>query len=211
MTIYEKFIKGRFSGQDVHVVGSGPSLYGFDYSFFKGRRVIAINHAYKETEHDFKVFNDSNFVRREDPEAVNVTLSLCPKSVYKPSERVINYHAVPFRFTPHPGDVYGKGESGCTALCIAIQGGARRIFLWGLDYTFASLGSGELLHHSTAGKYAHRMNSPADKAYYDNARFRFEVFKNFDNIFNCSDISILNQFPKLSMSEVIDKLREPGG
>ena len=47
MLDYPEFIKDRFKNSEVHIVGSGPSLIGFDYSKLEGKRIITINHAYK--------------------------------------------------------------------------------------------------------------------------------------------------------------------
>ena len=67
---YPAFIRNYFKNSEVHIVGSGPSLIGFDYSKLSGKRVITINHAYKLVKSEFTVFVDKDF-KNEDPEIIN--------------------------------------------------------------------------------------------------------------------------------------------
>ena len=51
----------RFKDYEVHIIGSGPSLIGFDYSTLKNKRVITVNHSYKLIKSEFTVFIDKEF------------------------------------------------------------------------------------------------------------------------------------------------------
>jgi hypothetical protein len=46
-SITEVLKNGEWAGEECFIVGSGPSLKGFDYSNLSGRRVIACNEAYR--------------------------------------------------------------------------------------------------------------------------------------------------------------------
>lgn len=191
---YLDFITGRFSGRDVHIIGSGPSLTAFDYSYFQDKTVIAVNHAYKKVAFDFKVFSDRSFVRKEDPACIDNGLSLCPKRAHPETDKVINFE-YSSQFSSQPGQVYGMGSSGLVALTIALQGTASRVFLWGFDYTF-QVKDGQTIHHATQGEFFHRVTQPTQKVIYETVIPRFRVYP-ADRVFNMSPESAIPYFPKL--------------
>lgn len=191
---YLDFITGRFSGRDVHIVASGPSLAGFDYSYFQDKTVIAVNHSYKKTPFDFKVFSDRSFVRKEDPASIDNGFSLCPAKAHGETDKVINF-AYSSQYQEEPGPVYGMGSSGLVALTIALQGGASRVFLWGYDYTF-QVKDGQTVHHATQGEFMHRVTQPAQKVIYETVIPRFRVYP-ANRVFNMSPESAIPYFPKL--------------
>ncbi len=138
---YPEFIKDRFAGEEVHVVGSGPSLVGFDYSRLKGKRVIAINNAYKLVEHDFCLFTDRGFARRESPEVVEETTCVSIFDADFPGHIVYRYadgdggRANQFQLDPAKG-LWHRSSSGSLGLCAALQGGANKVYIYGFDCRF---------------------------------------------------------------------------
>lgn len=192
---YVEFITGRYAGKTVHVVGSGPSLTGFDYSRLRGKVIIPINHAYKQVpQFDIKVAIDGNFFTREDKEAINAGLSLCPAHACR-DPRVINFRMAS-HFSLEPGPVYAYGSSGLAAVTVALQGGAEKVVLWGLDYCYDN---GR--HHATQGLYNHSQGEGREHIYGAQVS-KFAVFP-ADKILNASPISRLECFQKVSIDDAL--------
>lgn len=193
---YEDFITGRYAGKVVHVVASGPSLRGFDYSKLSGKTIIAVNHAYKEVPNfDVKVGLDKTFFTREDPQAIGRGWTIAPPHAVRDHTQVIN-----FRMTAHfdinPGPVYSYGSSGLAALTVALQGGAERVVLWGFDYCFL-----DGVHHSTQGKYVHSQGDGHEHVFSAQVS-KFIVFP-AEKIVNASLNSGIPYFEKVSHADAI--------
>lgn len=193
---YVEFITGRHTGKTVHVVGSGPSLAGFDYSRLSGKAIIAINHAYKEVPtFDFKVALDRGFFTREDPQAVGRGFTLAPAHAER-HPQVINFRMAS-HFSTEPGPVYAYGSSGLAALTMALQAGAERVVLWGYDYRHA-----DGVHHATQGKYKHSQGEGREHILTAQVS-KFAVFP-VDKIVNASADSALPYFRKVSIDEALN-------
>ena len=211
------WITGYFSGQDIFIVGSGPSLVGFDFGRLGGRKTIAINHAYKYLESDILVFNDKNFLREDNCRCMNHSNIVCSVStgllpVTHDSGRKIS---VFFSREKIPSDkpedgLYKNRGSGLTALNLAQLSGAKRIFLLGYDYRFYS-GSeagrsspqrGDSWSHFDNGLVQHYRSDPKDESRFTEVIKCFDAF-NPANIFNLSLGSGLYQFPKVNMDDVL--------
>ena len=128
---YPEYIRNRFKNKEDHIVASGPSLIGFDYSKLKGKKVIAVNNAYRKVDAEYCVFVDRTFIDNEAPEVV--------KDVVCVSRKIIDYpHIKDFKFSdrfqmdPEKG-VYNRRSSGVSAITTALQGGAKKIYLYGFD------------------------------------------------------------------------------
>jgi len=207
---YPDFIKDRFKNSDVHIVGSGPSLIGFDYSKLRNKKVITINHSYKLISSEFTVFIDKEFYK-EDPYVFNqITLSRFD-CIPKPT---IGFNmAKEFSMNPEDG-VYPRRNknSGLSAICIALQGGADKIFLYGFDHKFFNLeqakiiaeynkfpgeidGDRETWAHSTSGKFNHTRETPNIAETFKSIISFFEVFPS-EKIFNMSPFSAIPYFKK---------------
>lgn len=217
MVPYSDYISNRFSWQDVHVVASGPSLIGFDYSRFNGCNVIAVNHVHKLIDfnqaHGFVVFNDNQFLV-EDPDFLQLGCPVvCAEQVIIPDERV----DAKFKFADRFGfdsesGVFGRSSSGIAALSIALQSGAGRIFLWGFDYRFLNklellkaarmnnasdgifeqiLDGGDYQGHSTSGVFKHSMDSINDEFCFIQTTKYFSEFIDYHNIVNMSPFSAI--------------------
>ena len=203
---YPDFIKDRFKNQEVHVVASGPSLIGFDYNRLKGKKVIAINHAYKLVDHDFCVFTDKGFCLREDPEVLKKTVCV---SRYNPDALSIIAFQYAKNFTMDPADgVWHRRSSGSIGVCTALQGGASKVFMYGIDCKFlspqeanqaAAINGGNvkvfkhIYGHSTTGIFNHPRDEEKDElTFSDNIKF-FAAFPK-DKIINMSAFSAIPYF-----------------
>lgn len=206
---YPEFITDRYRDQVVHVVGSGPSLTAFDYSYFRGRNVIAVNHAYKLTPHDFCVFIDRDFPTREDPEIFKKTWTVSRHDI--PGVRTGFKMSKTFSLDPAAGVYPQKVKSaGASALTIALQAGPARIYLWGFDCRFlspaevrractlngapAAIVPDQPRGHSTSNVFPHRRDTPEHEGSFTNTVQVFEPFPR-DRVFNCSEFSALPFFP----------------
>ena len=140
---YPEYISGMFEGEEVHVVGSGPSLVGFDYGRLKGKKVIAINNAYKLVPHEFGVFTDKGFARRESPEVIKETTCVTRFDNEFPNHIVFEFadgrdgRADRFQLDPAKG-VWHRSSSGSIGICAALQGGASNVYIYGFDCRFFS-------------------------------------------------------------------------
>lgn len=210
---YVEFITDRYKDKIVHVVASGPSLTGFDYSFFDNKNVIAVNHSYKLTKHDFVVFTDKSFPKTEDPEIIYKTTCL---SIFNPlytSIIPINLQQY-FSLSPKMG-VYCKGNSGVVALTIALQSAARKVYLHGFDFCGFDRGKLEKVLltngsqtpldsnyalHSTDGVFEHRYKTAKHENLFTS---KIRLFAQFPKgkIFNCSEFSAIPYFDKLNWWE----------
>lgn len=148
------FIYDFFTGEDVFIVGSGGSLYGFDYSRLNGRRVIAVNHAYKFCLHDLLVHYDRGFL---DEAGFGTGIHQHPSYVLsgkdvgvRGMERVGLFKRA-YRVTERIEDGLfmsdsindGKqpikpSSSVLPAINAALIGGAKRVFLLGCDGRYLS-------------------------------------------------------------------------
>lgn len=217
MTSYPDFIKGRFAGGDVHVIASGPSLYGFDYSFFKNKTVIAVNHAWKVSNHKFVVFMDRHFAVTESPGVTEQTVCLTRKL---PNIKSIQFNDTRiFTYDPEHG-VYCRQSSGVSALTVAVQSGASKIFLWGFDSRFfspeemrdvAKYNGAEIMPgnkyygHSTADDFLHTREDVKHKHIYRNMIELFNAFPHEvrSRVVNMSPWSAIEVFKKESLRELV--------
>ena len=192
---YVEFITNKFLGKTVHCVGSGPSLSEFDYSILRGKTVIPLNHAYKKVpQFVFKVGIDKNFYRREDTNAENVGLTLCPALALQ-HPKAINFKMAAV-FMETPGPVYAFGSSGLAGLTIALQGGARRVILWGFDYCYLN---GR--HHATQGEFTHCQGEGREHVF-ASAKSKFSVFPR-ERVFLATP-SALPYFEKISINDALN-------
>lgn len=214
---YPEFIKDRFKNSDVHIIASGPSLIGFDYSALKNKRVITINHAYKLVNSEFTVFIDKEFYK-EDPDIANqFTLS---RHDCDPKPSIGFNMSKEFSMNPENG-VYPRmnKNSGLSAICIALQGGAEKIYLCGFDHRFFNSEQAKIIAeyngnkiddnketwaHSTTGKFNHTRETPNIEETFKNIIPLFEVFPK-EKIFNMSPFSAIPYFIK---PEIPDKYKK---
>jgi len=191
MSNYKDFITNRYSGKDVYVVASGPSLYDFDYSKLGDKIVIAVNHAYKLVDADCVVFNDKSFLERECPEVIEHKNCLSRFHKNKPIIPITFSN----RFSYNIADgVYTGKSSGAAALTVALQGGASKVYLLGFDYCSMIINDKYYLH-STDDKFNHRHKTNKSEYIF---RSVINLFKQFpeDKIINCSNISKLPYFER---------------
>ena len=211
---YPDFIRDRFKDEEVHVIGSGPSLYGFDYSKLAGCRIITVNHAYKLIRPEFNVFLDSNFYNREDPQVWDNVMCMTRERhilVDRPQtsrDHVLFKRATFYSDNPDTG-VYSPSLSGSCALTAALHSGARLVRIYGFDCTvFDAAMMREVAEnagvdppperpyvHSTSGKFNHMRDDVKDRKIFED---KIKLFSKYptDRVVNMSPWSAIPYFRK---------------
>lgn len=199
-----EWLTGFFRGDDVYIVGGGPSLAGFDFSRLDGRRVIATNNAIEDVKNpDILLFVDEYFVNqlRNDiginPYSVPYRILAGPSTKLKKEHPVyIFYEAT--AISKNPSNLFSITHSGSAAINAAIIGGAERIFLLGFDMKFYN---GMSHYHST--RRAHRHDGSQNEERYRKKIHLYEKYYQFKNIFNLSHDSALTGFNRMSLDDVL--------
>lgn len=133
-------------GETVAILGGGPSLKTLDLSLLRGKRVIAVNCAYKLGRFDAVFFGDGAFVQRHAPDlpwydALRVTR--CREYLDQDWVRVVPQAERPSELNDWPMQIEGisidpsvicwNSSSGGCAVNLATLLGAKRIVLLGYD------------------------------------------------------------------------------
>lgn len=195
------WIKDCFKGDDVYIVGGGPSLFGFDFARLDGRRVIAINHSYRYCKPEILVFLDGKF-KSESAAMGHDLYTMSFKIVAGPSSgmknqgncTIVQMAQAP---TNNPATMYGRAQSGLVAINLAIIGSARKIFLLGFDAKFKN-GMGHFYSH----EWQHTMDGKEDQ--YKKMARCYNAYRNYKNIFNCCLDSGIDAFKKISIEQALE-------
>lgn len=205
-----------FENERVFVVGSGPSLTGFDFSRLDGEKVIAINHTYRLTKHDLHCFYDASFLEEAklagyDPRT-HVSKVLCKRDlVVPPATNVIEFRRASCITQRFKDGLYMGFSSALPAINAALIYGAREVLLLGIDCRFFTaddvreaarlngnpsaaadvLRGADFAHHVTQQSVAHTMNTREKEGKYLQMARQFEAFKGYP-VFNLSPLSALS-------------------
>jgi hypothetical protein len=195
-----EWIRNYFKGDDVFIVGGGPSLFGFDFSRLDGRRVIAINHSYRYCKPEILVFLDGKF-KREAAEMGHDLYEMPFKIVAGPSSGMKNQGnctvvQIAQKPSMNPGVMYGRAQSGLIAINVAIIGGARNIYLLGFDAKFNN-GIG----HFYSKDWKHTMDDREHQ--YAKMAHCYNNYKEYQNIFNCNPDSGIIAFKKITIGQAL--------
>jgi hypothetical protein len=128
-------------GEDVFVVAGGSSLKDFDFSKLKGRRVVAVNRSIYKVDADIVCFLDAEMAaefRKKFPDFPDGWKTRIVAGHYGgvyPSRNVTVVrisNMMPRAASPH-GPMVGRASSAQLGISCAIVGGARKIYLLGVD------------------------------------------------------------------------------
>ncbi len=143
-----RWLWGMFPGQDAFVVGTGPSLSGFDFTRLKGKLTIALNDAVKAPGFDpqFHIFCDVGIWHRyRDMKDYPVrTAMVCQPRARKNFQRHqacnfddqiwhFNHVSVAAQCKVENDDLFVARTVATGGIMLAWKLGARRIFLLGVD------------------------------------------------------------------------------
>lgn len=125
-----------WAGQDIFIIGGGPSLREFDWSLLAGRNTIGCNNAFQlgETVCGVCIFGDYKFWLRMESELAkfkNAVVTNCPRLSCECPNWLIHMPRVRVGLPRNKLGWYGN--TGASAINLALILGARRIFLLGFD------------------------------------------------------------------------------
>lgn len=202
------WIPNYWDGKDVFILGSGPSLYGFDFNRLKGKKSIACVHTIDYSPHsEFMVMLDTSAYIgfRQKPGKGAPYHTIAPEGVCAPRGMLTPGRSVTrlktgkkFSYDILNDGAYGRFSSGYYATSIAIAMGAARIFLLGHD---ACEHNGRMHFYDTMKVKKEWPRGAHDK--YETFAHGWKAFAKVGNIYNCSDISKVDVFPKMSIDEAL--------
>ena len=124
-------------GGECFILGGGPSLRGFDIEQLKGRRVIAVNNAYKMANWiDVMFFGDCRWWNVHAKNLLNfagLKVTTCAQHLDKPGIKVIKKRNSPTGISNDRGIVTWNLSSGACAINLAVHFGVKSIVLLGYD------------------------------------------------------------------------------
>jgi hypothetical protein len=196
-----------WSGQTVVIVASGPSAGLVDLTPCRDRaRTIAVNRSYELAPWaDMLYACDLAWWLSVDglPDWPTLKVSQDPKAVaqYPDIKRVASLRGVENLILDQPGYILWGGNSGTQAINVAAQTGCRAIVLVGFDMT---LDHGLHWHGAHEGKLSNPkpLNTELWKRRTDQCG-DFLAAKGF-KIANCSPLSALKKWPKMSLEDALD-------
>lgn len=196
-----EWIVDYFKGDDVFIVGGGPSLHGFDFNRLNGKRVIVLNHSYLYCEHEILIYLDNKFVS-ETRDRGHDLANWPQKVVTGPQGGIGSGKSVTTlqyadKLSKQHWKAYSSKQSGLFAINFALLANASRIFLLGFDARFMN-GMG----HYYSDKWKHNRDSKGQGPYSQNAKY-FDEFSTCENIYNCSGASLIKTFPYVSIDEIL--------
>lgn len=128
----------RFDGQDLFIIGGGPSLRSFDFDKLKGRNVIGCNDAYHFGDDivDINIFGDFRWwvhhkIKDAFKEFTNPVVTNNTKC--KDEKRLIWFKRLSTGYYDDGVTLGWNGNTGSSAINLALVLGASRIFLLGYD------------------------------------------------------------------------------
>jgi len=201
-------VNGMLKGKRVFVVGSGPSLKGFDFKRLANEETIAVNHT-------LEFFPDAKYHLFGDPRVLGFV-----QNIYKNYKGMIfaSHHAnlgewertndrvhVFAKRADSIGErledgLYSDFNSGMEAVNLALVMGADKVYLLGMDFC---ANNGEYYFY---GKPSW-LKTPVEKCdkLLDDRNVHWGKFEKYrDKIFNCSPISRIETFQKVNIDEVLN-------
>lgn len=209
MKVRNQWMIDHWKGQDVFIVGGGPSLYGFDFSRLNNKNTIAVNNSYMYFSPKWLMFGDQiflDYVRRRGhnlKELADRVIAL-DRVALDIEDNIFQISGTAARPTENPDNLYNgvpeQGSIACLGINAAMIAGAGRIFLLGIDCRFDSQGRG----HFYSEEWKHPRDGEEDA--YTKMVVSFSAFKNDKRIYNCSPISRIDVFQRITLDEALNGL-----
>jgi hypothetical protein len=217
-----------FENKRVFVIGSGPSLVGFDFSRLDGEKVVTINHAYALCRHDLHVFYDTSFLTEAKPHGydprAHTAKVLCRRDLVVPkNENIIEFRRAAFVTERFKDGLYMGRSSALPAINAALIYGASEVYLLGIDCRFLSaaevreaarrngnpraaeqlLAGADFAHHVSQQTVAHTMSAREKESKYADMTRQFDAFIGRP-VYNLSPFSALS-LPSKSIDDVLKR------
>ena len=207
-----------WQGEDVFIIGGGPSLRGFDWTLLHNERTIGCNNAFRLGPEvcDVCIFVDRKFILlgNQPREGFYDELAKFPNPVVtndtqlrKRKEEWINW--MPRKPRGLHREALGfNANCGASAINLALLYGATTIYLLGID-----------MHLDAEGKpnwHTHIIDKPRSQIYERMIQAYVDVKRDLEgkfpncNVFNVTKNSSLNAFPKLDFDEFWNERKNNG-
>jgi len=122
---------------ECYILGGGPSLAKIDIESLRGRRVIAVNQAFKLAPWiDVMFYGDCRWLNQYSHgllDFAGLKVTTCPQHVKKQWIRVVRRKSRPFGISRDPGYLSWNLSSGACAINLAVHFKVKRIILLGFD------------------------------------------------------------------------------
>lgn len=198
-----------WEGQDIYIVGGGPSLSTFDWELIRGKKTIGCNSAFILGPHIVKIviFADLTWWERigkeQLPKYGGIVVACCPPLVDGPDhipEWVLTVDREERKNGLSLKSLGYNGNTGSLAINLALCLGARRVFLLGFDMKLDDNTKKANWHD-----VRYEVGQPEVYSLFK-SRMRFvardvPVMFPGSEVINVTDDSDLNVFPKVSLEE----------
>jgi len=206
LNTYDSVPQDLIHGENVFVIGGGPSLRNFDPVVLEGRSVIVTNEAFQMfPDAQALVFVDIGWWQNRKDEVLSTfkgtIIGRGPYSTMYRQDRIIN---VAFRsgdfWSEDPRQLGGR-NSGLAAMNAAVLMGAKRVFLLGFDMKpIGDRNNYHNLHPTSQGRNLHRyINIFLPEMI--KASKRIETLGHV--VINCTPDSALDCFPERELEWVL--------
>lgn len=192
-------IQPIWNNEDVFIIGGGSSLKNFDWNLLKPELTIGCNAAFLLGSEICKIciFCDTSFFNKFKKELVNYTGILFTNSVGLQNTKEKYLWTLPRISKGLSINALGfGGNTGCSAINLALLLGAKRVFLLGMD---ADVSVDRKSHWHN--RYVSVTSNDAFRVFKNGfsavAADLSKVFPNSE-IINISDVSKIDVFPKIS-------------
>jgi len=182
------------------IIAGGSSLKGFDFHRLDGEVSIGINFVFKYYEPTILVWSDIDIYpkHKKEIDALNC-VKLTHKHNITPAYKDVLGYEISGVFNGENGvgkGLYHRYLTGLIALSLAIALGYKPIYLLGYDCCFGKEG-GHFYGDDLVNKSGQK-----EETFLRGIKY-FDVYNQYGYIYNCSPISRLTQFPKVSIDEVL--------
>jgi len=131
-------LKQQFQGEDIHVLGSGLSLYGIDWDLFNGKKTICINNTIKYcNKPTVHVFLDMPVLEEGGKKHGVPIITRIGNSVQSNVNDIYKIRCGrAMTQNPIERGFYSAFSTGHIAIHLALYFGAKNIYLWGIEKGF---------------------------------------------------------------------------
>lgn len=189
------------------ILAGGPSLNGFDFHRLDGEVTIGINFVCKYYKPTVLVFGDlrvyTGDTKANCPAQKDIIDSFdCIKITKKGNPAIQDTFQVTLsnQFWGRDGlknGLYTDFMTGVWTLSLAIALGFDQIYLLGYDCCFDKKVGG----HFYSTDFKHKGDF-LESSFQTSASL-YKVFRDWPGVYNCSDISLIKEFPKVDIDEVL--------
>lgn len=201
-----------WDGSTAYIIGGGPSVNQMDLSLIKDKHVIGVNNSYLLGSWvDVCWWGDMTWLdwhKQKLSKLYHGLVATCNQNsnVIKRNQNWIKFFArgKPMGIDDRPGYISWNRNSGCSAINLAVNFGAKRVVLLGFDMSDAPDGKTHWHEgHKKAKKSKKKNNSPYERfrktttfIAKDAARLKVEIL-------NASPVTTITVFSRVNLEDVV--------